>query len=208
MRLALSSLIIAAGFAGAAYAQDPAAQPAAPAAMPTPVSEPAPPPPALPTTGDAAEAISALEKVCVPAVRGQDIGVGAKAAGFKFSRRDETWSKQLGATSKDYKIIIQPQYSDKSVCQIELRYATGVDAEMAKAFNVWAFIHEPPLDPTANYTQPQDPDGKKRVRRSWEYLTQHQSVGLNFSTVRNPDDTQLSPKYDTGTVQYQERKLP
>ena len=52
------------------------------------------------------------------------------------------------------------------------------------------FVHQPPLDPTANYTQPQDPDGLKRVRRSWEYLTANNSIGLNFSTVRKTDDSQ------------------
>lgn len=212
MRFALSSLILAAGLAGAAYAQDPAA-PAAPAPPAAPAVEPAPvpaaeAPPTLPTTGDAAEAISALEKVCVPAVRGQKMEVVAKAAGFKLNKREETWSKQLGATNKEYRVIIYPQYSNKTVCTFELRYAPGQDVEMAKAFNIWSFIHEPPLDPTANYTQPQDPDGKKRVRRSWEYLAQNQSIGLNFSTVRNPDDSQISPKYDMGTMSYQERTLP
>jgi hypothetical protein len=66
-------------------------------------------------------------------------------------------------------------------------------------------VHQPPLDPTANYTQPQDPDGLKRVRRSWEYLTQNSSIGLNFSTVRKPDDTLVNPKYDMATMTYQER---
>ena len=230
MRFALTSLILAAGLAGAAQGQTPASQPApappvatsvavdaptaapeaapAPAAAPMPVAEPAPPPPTLPTTGDAAEVIAALEKVCVPVVRGQKMEVGGKAAGFKFSRRDETWSRQLGATSKDYRLIVYPQYSNRTVCTIELRYAAGQDAEIAKALNVWAFIHQPPLDPTANYTQPQDPDGKKRVRRSWEYLAQNQSIGLNFSTVRNADDSQVNVKYDMGTMSYQERPLP
>lgn len=221
MRLALSSLILAAGLATAAHAQDPAAQPApapappapaaaapAPAAPPVeaPPAEAAPPPPTLPTTGTGAEAISIIEKICVPAVRGQSLDVLAKAAGFKLNRREQTWSRQLGA-EKGYSVILFPQGSNKSVCMTELRYAMGQDIEVAKALNVWAFVHQPPLDPTANYTQAQDPDGLKRVRRSWEYLTATESVGLNFSTVRKPDDTPLSPKYDTATMQYQERKF-
>jgi hypothetical protein len=68
-------------------------------------------------------------------------------------------------------------------------------------------VHQPPLDPTANYTQAQDPDGLKRVRRSWEYVSATDSIGLNFSTVRKPDDTPLNAKYDTATMQYQERKF-
>lgn len=216
MRIAFSSLILAAGLATAAQAQDPAAQPAAPApapatetaqpapAAPAPAAE-APPPPTLPTSGYGYEAIQVIENVCVPAVRGQGVDAVAKANGFKLNRRDQTWAKQLGAENKIYQVVVAPSGSNKSVCNVELRYPTGADADVAKALNVWAFVHQPPLDPTANYTQPQDPDGLKRVRRSWEYLTDKQSIGLNFSTVRKPDDSQVNAKYDMGTLQYQER---
>lgn len=226
MRTALSSLILAAGIATAAQAQDPATQPAPPAApaeaqptpapaapapaAPAPAAEaPAPaeaaPPPTLPTSGYGFEAIQIIEKVCVPAVRGQNVEDIAKASGFKLNRRDQTWTKPFGAENRAYQVIVFPSGSNKTVCNVELHYPTGADAEIAKALNVWSFTHQPPLDPTANYTQPQDPDGLKRVRRSWEYLTATQSIGLNFSTVRKPDDSQVNARFDMGTVQYQER---
>lgn len=216
MRLVLSSLILAAGVATAAQAQDPAAQPAPPAAAeaappaaapaaPAPEAAPAPPPPTLPTSGYGFETIQVVEKVCVPVVRGQKLDDIAKANGFKLNRREQTWNKQLGAENKAYQIIVFPTGSNKTVCNVELRYPATAAEDIAKALNVWSFVRQPPLDPTANYTQPQDPDGLKRVRRSWEYLTSNQSVGLNFSTVRKPDDTQVNAKYDLGTLQYQER---
>jgi len=40
-----------------------------------------------------------------------------------------------------------------------------------------------------------------------EYLTANSSIGLNFSTVRKPDDTQVNKAYDLATLQYQERKF-
>lgn len=221
MRTAFVSLILAAGLAGAAQAQEPAAQPAAPAPAPAPTEapaalQPAPPaaapaeappaPPPLPTTGDAAEVIAALDNICVPAVRGQKLDDLAKSQGFKMNRRDQTWSKALGG-QRHYQIVLFPQGSNKDVCFAELRYATGSAEEIAKGLNVWAFTRQPPLDPTANYTQPVDPDGLKRVRRSWEHLSSTQSIGLNFSTVRKPDDSQVNARYDMGTLQYQERKL-
>ena len=182
------------------------------AAAPSPVVEaPAPvaeAPPQLPTTGDGATAISVLEKVCVPAVRGQKLDDVAKAYGFKMNKRDQTWTRPLSldkAADKNFQVIVYPIGANKGVCNAELRYAIGTDADIAKALNVWAFVHEPPLDPTANYTQPQDPDGLKRVRRSWENLTSNSSIGLNFSTVRKADDTPLNAKFDTATMQYQER---
>jgi len=246
MRLALSSLLLVAGLATVAHAQEPAAQPAPtqpapaqpaptteappvtpapatqapatpappaaeaapPAATPAaPTAETPPPAPTLPTSGPGADTLSVLEKICVPAVKGQKLEDLAKANGFKMNRRDQTWAKQLGVENKAYQVIIFPMGSNKGVCNAELRYGMGQDAEIAKALNVWAFVHQPPLEPTANYTQPQDPDGLKRVRRSWEHLTATDSIGLNFSTVRKPDDSPLNAKYDTGTMQYQERKF-
>jgi hypothetical protein len=236
MRFVIASLTLAAGVATAAHAQVPAAQPtqpqpaaaqpAAPGAQPaTPApgaEQPAPaaappapaaeaaapaPVPTLPTAGPAAEVISVIENICKPAVRGQKMDDLAKRAGFRQNRRDQTWAKPFQGGDRNHQIIIEPQFSNKTACSLEVRYPMGTDAEMAKALNVWAFIQQPPLDPTANYTQPQDPDGLKRVRRSWEYLTQGQSIGLNFSTVRKPDDTQVNARYDMGKVVYQERKL-
>ncbi|MBL8772859.1 MAG: hypothetical protein JNK30_15870 [Phenylobacterium sp.] len=224
MRLAISSLILAAGLAGAAHGQDPAAQPAPPPAAPAPaeaaaqpaapsaapaptVEAPPAPAPTLPTSGPGFDAIQVIEKICVPVVRGQSLDVVAKANGFKMNRREQTWTRQFNADNKASQVIVFPTGSNKTVCNVELRYAMGSDTDIAKALNVWAFVQQPPLDPTANYTQPQDPDGLKRVRRSWEYLEQGRSIGLNYSTVRKPDDTPLSAKYDTGTMQYQERTL-
>ncbi|MEW5684924.1 MAG: hypothetical protein AB1942_08400 [Pseudomonadota bacterium] len=211
MRLALSSLILAAGLASAAHAQDPAAAPApAQPAAPAPAAEAAPtqlplPAPTLPTSGYGFDALQVVEKVCVPVVRGQKLEEVAKAQGYKLNKREQTWVKPLGTENKAYQVIVFPTGSNKTVCNVELRYPTTAAEEIAKGLNVWAFVHQPPLDPTANYTQPQDPDGLKRVRRSWEYLTSTQSIGLNFSIVRKPDDTQVNAKYDLGTLQYQER---
>ncbi len=168
---------------------------------------PPPPPPTVPTSGPGFDAIQVIERICVPVVRGQALDPLAKSNGFKLNRRDQSWSRQFNADNKASQVIIFPTGSNKTVCNVELRYAMGADTEIAKSLNVWSFVHQPPLDPTANYTQPQDPDGLKRVRRSWEYLEQNKSIGLNFSTVRKPDDSPMSAKYDVGTMQYQERTL-
>ncbi|ODT86486.1 hypothetical protein [Phenylobacterium sp. SCN 70-31] len=212
MRVALSSLIVAAGLATAAQAQDPAEQPAAPPAVEpapaaTPEPAPAPEPPPLPTSGYGFEAIQVVEQICRPAVRGQSLEDLAKSHGFKLNRREQTWAKPFGGEGRNYQVILYPSGSNKSVCMADFRFPIGKEEEIAKAFNVWAFVQQPPLDPTANYTQPQDPDGLKRVRRSWEYLTTNQSIGLNFSTVRNPDDSQVNKNYDLATMQYQERSF-
>ncbi|MDZ4372945.1 MAG: hypothetical protein U1C74_16165 [Phenylobacterium sp.] len=180
------------------------APPAVATEAPAPAA-PAEPPPTLPTSGYGYEAIQVVEQVCRPAVRGQSMEDLAKSQGFKLNRRDQTWAKRFGDEGRHYQVILYPSGSNKSVCMADLRFPMGKEEEIAKALNVWAFIQQPPLEPTANYTQPQDPDGLKRVRRSWEHLTTTQSIGLNFSTVRNPDDTQVNKNYDLATMQYQER---
>lgn len=191
-------------FASAAFAQEqaPAAAPAAPQAPAAPAA--GEPPPTLPTSGDGAQIVQALEKVCVPAVRGQGLDAAAKAAGLKQNRREGTWSMPLSG-GRDYAIIFQPQYSQTNVCQAEVRYAVGQDAPIVSALNIWAFLQQPKLILGANYVNV-DADGVKRIRKSWEHVAAGGATrAVNFSIQRKPDDTPLNPKFDTGMLFYQER---
>jgi hypothetical protein len=210
MRTAIASLVLIAGLTTAAQAQTPPTAPAAPAqpasaAAAPPAAAPAEPPPSLPTSGDGAQVLQALEKVCMPAVRGQGIEAAAKAAGLKANRRDGTWTMPL-AGGRDYAIIFQPQFSETNVCRAEVHYAVGQDKAIVSAINVWAFMQEPKLVLQANFVNV-DPDGVKRIRKSWEHFdAAGASRAVNFSVERKPDDTPLNPKFDTGMLFYQERK--
>lgn len=210
MRTAFATLILAAGLATAAQAQTPpadaaAAAPAAPAPAAAAPAEPAPPPPARPTTGDGAVILSVLETICEPAVRGQSLDDIAKAKGMKRNRRDGSWTMPLGG-DKNYTVTVLPQGSNKDVCMAEVHYAIGQEAPIVDALNIWSFLHQPQLILQANYVNV-DPDGIKRVRKSWEHFTTNSSIGVNFSTMRKPDDTPLARGYDTGMLFYQERKF-
>jgi len=148
--------------------------------------------------------ISALERICVPAVRGQGLDAVAKAAGLRLNRRDGTWTMPLGG-DKTYVMIFQPQFSQKDVCQAEVRYALGQDKPIVSAINVWSYLHKPELILQANYIAV-DPDGVKRTRKSWEHLESNgASTAVNFSIWKKPDDTSLNNRYDTGMLFYQER---
>jgi hypothetical protein len=164
-----------------------------------------PPAPALPTSGDGAQIIQAIEKVCIPAVSGQGIDAAARAAGLKQNRRDETWTMPL-ASGRDYAIIFQPQYSQPNVCHAEVRFAVGQDKPIVAALNVWSYLHKPELMLQANYVAT-DADGVKRTRKSWEHVEPSgASTAVNFSVERKPDDTPLNGRFDTGQLFYQERK--
>ncbi|RAK59717.1 hypothetical protein DJ021_07820 [Phenylobacterium hankyongense] len=185
----------------------PQAAPASPAGA-APQGAPAAaaaPPPVLPTSGDGAVVLSVLEKVCVPIVRGQKLEDVAKANGMKLNRRDGSWTMGLGG-DKNYTVSIFPQGSNKDVCQGEVHFAVGQDKPIVGAINTWAFLHQPELILQANYVNV-DPDGIKRVRKSWEHLESNASIAVNFSTLSKPDGSSLNGRFDTGTLFYQERKF-
>jgi len=236
MRIALASLLATAAVVTAAQAQTPAAPPpppapaaAAPAAPAAPTTAapttaapapatpdaaaPAPaaaePPPSLPTTGDGAVVISLVEKICVPMVRGANLADLVKqnpALGLKLNRRDGTYVMPLGG-DKNYNITLSPPGVNKDVCRGEVHYAIGGEKAIVSAVNVWSFLHQPELLLQANYVAV-DPDGIKRVRKSWEHLDATSSTAINFSTWTKPDDSSLNPKFATGEIYYQERKNP
>lgn len=183
--------------APAVEAQPAQAQPAAPPA------EPAPPPPTLPTTGDGAVMLSVLEKVCIPAVRGQGVDAVAPSLGMKRNRRDGSWSMPLGG-DRNYTVTVLSQGSNKDVCQAEVHYAQGQDEPIVNALNIWSFLHDPELTLQANYVNV-DPDGIKRVRKSWEHYDDKSSTAVNFSVLTKPDDSPLNARYATGMMFYQER---
>jgi len=223
MRTALASLILAAGLVTAANAQEPAqpapaapaAQPAAPPATtpapaaPAPTAEATPAPaaetPTLPTTGDGAVLISVIEKVCVPLVRGGAFDDLGKAMGMKKNKRDNTYTLPLGG-DKNYTVTVYSPGANKDVCRGDIHYAVNQTDPIVKALNVWSFLHQPELILQANYVNT-DPDGIKRVRKSWEHLDATSSVAINFSTMTKPDDSPLNKNFDTAEFVYQERKL-
>jgi hypothetical protein len=234
MRIVLASLIAATALASVAQAQTPATQPAPEAQTTAPPAAPAAPtttaptaapdatatppaaapaaeaPPSLPTSGPGAIILSVVEKVCMPLVRGGNLDDIAKAnsttLGLKKNRRDNTWTMPLDPTNKDYTLTIQPTGSNKDVCRAEVHYALNEDKPIVSAINIWSFLHQPELILQANYVAV-DPDGVKRVRKSWEHFDAANSTAVNFSTWTKPDDSSLNAKFSTGELFYQERKL-
>lgn len=216
MRIAFTSLLLAAGLASASYAQDPApaaapgaaqgtaGQPSGPSAAAAPAAEAAAAPPTLPTSGDGAAIINILEKVCVPSVRGQSVDALAKANGFKLNKRDNVWVAPLGG-DKAYTVTVYPSGSNKDVCRGEVRYALNGTDTLTNAFNTWAFLHQPELVMTANWEKVYA-DGLKRVQRSWENQgVNGASTAVNFTTISNPDGSPVNPHYATAEFFYQER---
>jgi hypothetical protein len=161
--------------------------------------------PTLPTTGDGAQVINLLQNVCVKSVATGDLDSAAKAAGMKKDRRSGAWSIGLG-TDRNYSVAIQPQGSNKNVCQAEIHYAIGQEKPIVNALNIWAFLHQPEM-PLQRNDFVVGPDGVKRVTLSWEYYTDKESTGLVLVQQKKADGTPLNARFDTATLLYSERKF-
>ncbi|UTP39954.1 hypothetical protein M9M90_01920 [Phenylobacterium sp. LH3H17] len=232
MRTAIVSLIALAGVATSATAQTspPAAEPAPVAAPPAapanppavdpmapPATNPAAPPAAvappapvpekvytIPTTGAEGQIIDVLNRVCKPLVKGGNLDQIMKGmVGYKKSRRDLTYTATL--VGKPYTLTIWPTGSNKDVCRMVVNYEIGKETPIIVGLNIFSFLHQPELlqqrndyTPSAEY---------KRVTNTWEYLTDHESIGLVFMQLKKPDGASVNNKWDMGEVLYSERKF-
>jgi hypothetical protein len=161
--------------------------------------------PTLPTEGDGAVVLNILQNVCVKAVKSGDLDGAAKAAGLKKDRRSGGWIGGLGA-DRNHKITVQPQGSNKNVCQAEIQYAVGQEKPIVNALNVWAFLHQPEM-PLQRNDFVNGEDGVKRITLSWEYYTDKESTGLVLVQQKKADGSPLNAKFDTATLLYSERKF-
>lgn len=219
MRTAIISLL-AAGLATSAAAQtaapvaptaptpDAAAAPAAPMApAAAPAVAPAPEPEkvyAIPTTGEIGQIIDVINRICVPLVRGGDISkLATKDMGFKFNRRDATYTQTLQA--KPYTLTVFAPGSNKDVCRIALNYTLAGEKPIIVGLNIFSLLHQPELLQQRNDFVPAT--DYKRITNSWEYFTDHESIGLVFLQLKKPDGSSVNAKWDMGEVLYSERKF-
>ena len=219
MRTAIISLI-AAGLATSAAAQTaapvappppmtPAAPPVAtgPAAAPAVAPAPAPEPEkvyAIPTTGEIGQIIDVINRICVPLVRGGDISkLATKGLGFKANKRDGTYTQTLQV--KPYTLTVYAPGSNKDVCRIAINYTLGGEKPIIVGLNIFSLLHQPELLQQRNDFVPAT--DYKRITNSWEYFTDHESIGLVFLQLKKPDGSSVNGKWDMGEVLYSERKF-
>lgn len=229
MRTAIVSLIAFAGLATGALAQTPpppaatppaatmtpeAAPPAtapdatmAPAAPPAAEAPPPPPPEkvyTIPTAGAEGQIIDVLNRVCKPLVKGGALDEIMKGmAGYKKNRRDGTYTATLVA--KPYTLTIWPTGSNKDVCRMVVNYQIGTETPIIVGLNIFSFLHQPELLQQRNDYTP-SPE-YKRVTNTWEYLTDHESIGLVFMQLKKPDGASVNKNWDMAEVLYSERKF-
>lgn len=192
-----------------APATPPAADPnaAAPMAPEAPATAPAPEPEkvyAVPTTGEIGQIIDVINRICVPLVRGGDISkLATKSLGFKFNRREGTYTQTLQA--KPYTLTVFSPGSNKDVCRIALNYTLNGEKPIIVGLNIFSLLHQPELLQQRNDFVPAT--DYKRITNSWEYFTDRESIGLVFLQLKKPDGSPVNAKWDMGEVLYSERKF-
>ena len=181
---------------------DASGQPAAPAA-------PEAPPPektyTVPTEGEVGQIINTINAICVPMVHdGQDLAkLATPAAGYKANKRDGTYMTTL--VQKPYTLTIYAPGSNKNVCRMVINYTTDQEKPIIVGLNIFSLLHKPELEQQRNdYVPATD---FKRITNSWEYFTDHTSIGLVFLQLKKPDGTEINAKWGTGEVLYSERNF-
>ncbi len=180
---------------------DASGQPAAPA--------PEAPPPektyAVPTEGEIGQIINTINTICVPMVHdGQDLAkLATPAAGYKANKRDGTYVTTL--VQKPYTLTLYAPGSNKNVCRMAINYTTGEEKPIIVGLNIFSLLHKPELEQQRNDFVPAT--DFKRITNSWEYFTDHQSIGLVFLQLKKPDGTEINPKWGAGEVLYSERNF-
>ncbi len=218
MRTAIFSLIALAGIASSASAQEQAA-PAA-TTVPAPVVEAppvAPPVPekvySIPTEGEVGQIISAINNICKPLVRGGSLeAMIGKDKAYKKNKRDGTYTTTLVA--KPYTLTLVNPGSNREVCRIQINYTPNAEKPIIVGLNIYSLLHKPELMQQRNdYVPATD---YKRITNSWEYYTDHESIGLVFLQLKQPDGSQAKvrpdgsksiPATDLGEILYSERKF-
>jgi hypothetical protein len=122
--------------AALAVASPAVAQTAAP-----PATRTAPAPLAAAQTPLTEDAITALDKVCLPILRGAKVKAVGPAAGFKLRNGD--WSRSID--DRQQLDLDPPDVANPHLCTITVTYAPGAGAQLRAALGGWASAQSPPL---------------------------------------------------------------
>jgi hypothetical protein len=175
-----------------------AAQTPPPSDQAPPVASTAPPPP---PTGDAAQVVSILDHLCVPALAG---GAGDKLAAQLGLRknRDGDWVLSLGGPKKI--TVTPPNPSNPTVCSLTLLYDVDGDGPIYTALSNWALAHPTPFVQARNHETTQVGD-ETHVTSTWSAVEADGDEGLVFIQERNAQNKPLNGRADQAEVLFSVR---
>jgi hypothetical protein len=120
----------------------------------------------------AAAALTTLEKVCLPLLRGEKLKDVSAATGIK-ERRGE-WS--LPIADGQTVVITPPSGANNTVCSAKLSYAVGAGQPITQALDHWASASAPPLQKVKDG---EETKGPLRLRKTTSWF----GPGRNGATI-------------------------
>ena len=189
IRTRVALLALFATLATRALAQTPPnPPPAAPAAPATPT----PPPP----TGDAAQVISVLEHLCIPAIGGTPADKLASQLGMRKNRDDDL---VLALASPKRIAVTPPNASNPTVCTLTVLYDIGGDGPIYDALNNWALAHPNPYV-QARAHEASQVGGESHITSTWSAVEADGAEGLVFIQARTAAGKPLTFRADQATI--------
>lgn len=173
------------------------------------LAAPEEPPPTLPTTGDGAVIVKLLSDVCQPMLEGRgQFEQLVTAAGLRKERNSDDYIIPL--SQRPFQISMRPPTpQNRTVCELNVRYAPGWQGPIIEALNVWRFLHTPQLRLQRNEQYDDRNAAARRTINTWDNWENqgydNTMVGLVMTQLRNPDGTPLNRQYDEARIQYQKR---
>ncbi len=180
---------------------EPPAAPAAPAATAAPEAPPAPTPPPPPPTGDAAQVISVLDHLCVPAIAGGSPDKLASQLGLR-KNRDGELVLALGGPKRI--TVTPPNPSDPTVCTLTVLYDVGGDGPIYEALKNWGQAHANPYVPGRVRETSQVGD-ETHVTSTWSAVEADGAEGLVFIQARTAGGKPLNGRTDQATILFSVR---
>lgn len=127
----------------------------------------------------ASAAVTILEKVCLPLLRGSKVSKVASSAGL----HDENGQWILPINGKQRALLQTPDAANPHVCQARITYRVGAQPSIRNALDGWAKSQKPPFTP-GDVLKPSIGPRFKRLASSWAGRTAAGSVDIVLSDLK------------------------
>jgi hypothetical protein len=165
--------------------------PAAPAAAPVSAKT-------LPTSGDAAQFLSALDRVCVPLLSGAKSADVIAAAGLRKGRDDALYLPLEGGKRIN---VTPPSYNNPTICTLDVVYDAGGDDAVFNALDAWASLRPTVLTPLRAREQSQM-DNELHIISSWSGAGPKGAEGLLLIQRKRADGGPLNGGRNPAQITY------
>lgn len=192
------------GTALAPAAPAPAADPAAPIVetapapyvapyvAPEPIVEAPPPPPPPPTDPATIAVLNAVERVCMPLVKGGDVKALTTPLGYR--KKKDLYTVVV---AKPYQVTVMPQGTNKNVCTLEVDYPINGVEPMVVGLHNWAMARGWTLYRNDKYVT-----DLERHTRSWELAGPTENQALVLVAIRKANGATMTRNADRATILY------